>query len=144
MLGPGCLNRFVALMYLASVLVISGSPNSVSIVSALRSLLARWANAHLSCAYDRQWSRKFSGVSLSSPHAGHLALSTLLMRLRYLFTGACPSLNCAIRLASTRLSLVWLTDLRNFLDGVVPSIHAAFCPLAVSLRCCPYAFAPAQ
>ena len=38
-------------MYLASVLAIFGSPNSISIVSALHSLLACWAKAHLLCAY---------------------------------------------------------------------------------------------
>ena len=121
-------------MYLASVLAISGSPNSVSIVNALRSLMVCWARAHLSCAYDGQRIRKCSGVSSSSLHAGHLALSTHPMHLRYLFTGACPNLSCAIRLASMRLSLVWLTVLRNFLDGVVPSMRAAFCPLSVAVH----------
>ena len=92
----GCLNRFIALMYLASVLAISGVPNSVSIVNGLRSLLARCTRAHLLCAYDRHRSRKCSAVSSSSLQAGHLALSTLLICLRYRFMGACPSLNCAI------------------------------------------------
>ena len=134
MLGLSFSNRFVALMYLAKLLAISCVPNSDSIVISLRSLLARCVSAHLSCAYDGQRSRKCSGDSSSSPQAGHLALSTLLMRLRYWFMGACPNLNCAIRLASTRLSSVWLTVLRNFLDGVVPLMRVALCPLTEAVH----------
>ena len=91
-------------MYLANGPAISCIPKSVSIVMGSQSLLARCVSSHLSCACDGQRSKKCSGVSSSSPQAGQRALSTLLMRLRYLFTGACPSLNCAIRLASMRLS----------------------------------------
>jgi len=101
-----CLNRLVPLMYFATAFAISSIPNSVSIAISLRIFSACCASAHLSCAYAGQHSMKCSAVSSSSPHAGHLALSTLFMHLRYWLTGACPSLNCAIQLASMRLSSV--------------------------------------
>jgi len=130
MLASGCLNRFVTLMNFITSLAISGVPSSVSIVIYLRSFLACWVRTHLSCAYAGQKCRKCSAVSSSSLHAGHLALSTLLIQLRYWFTGAVPILNCAIRLASMRLSSFWLIALRNFLEGVDLSRHAALFPHA--------------
>ena len=120
-------------MYLANGLAISCIPKSVSIVMGSQSLLARCMSSHLLCACDGQRSKKCSSVSSSSPQAGQRALLTLLMHLRYLFTGACPSLNCAIQLASMRLSSAWLTVLRNFLDGVEPSMHIALCPLTEAI-----------
>ena len=134
MFWPDFSKQPVALMYLARGLAISCIPNSVSIVIGLRSLLARCVISHLLCMCDGHRSRKCSSDSSLSPQAGQRALLTLLMCLRYLFTGACPSLNCAIRLASIQLSSAWLMVPRNFLDGVDSLMCSALCPLTEAVH----------
>src|SRR5580698_4936451 len=105
------------------------SPSAVAIVSCLRCFLACLSSAHLSCAYAGQASNRCSIVSSSAPHAGHLALSTLPMRFRYWFTGAWASLSCAIRLAASRLSSLWLIVPRNPFEGVLWSMRMVRRPL---------------
>jgi hypothetical protein len=66
--------------------------------------------------------------SSSSPHAGHLALLTLPILLRYPFSGKCVSRSWAIVLATVLESLGLLIDLRNLVDGVVSSIASVAVP----------------
>src|ERR1700730_10610035 len=68
-------------------------------------------------------------VSSSAPHAGHLALSALLNRFRYSFSGTCVILSCAIALAALREMSGALIACRNFLEGEVLSIRSILRPL---------------
>src|SRR5216683_2645885 len=71
-------------------------------------------------------------LSSSSLHAGHLALSTLWILLRYPSSGMSVILSCAIVLAIDLKSLGLLNALRNLFEGVVSSIFAtAFSRLAL-------------
>ena len=69
-----------------------------------------------------------------SPQAGHLALSTLRIRLRYPLSGICLNLSCAMLLASSLGSLGLLMAFRNMLDGAVSSILANTLPRSDSLH----------
>jgi hypothetical protein len=76
------------------------------------------------------WSRRCSTVSALLPHAGHLALLTLPIRLRYWFTGACAILSCDMWLESLQLSSLWLIIFRNFFDSITSLNQASLLPLS--------------
>jgi hypothetical protein len=67
-------------------------------------------------------------VSSSAPHAGHLVLVALPIRLRYVLSGTCVGLSCTIRLAAPRLISLLLMELMNFAEGVDLSIRRIFLP----------------
>ena len=76
----------------------------------------------LSRAYAGHSRRKYWGVFLLAPHAGHCALSFLLNRNRYAFSGTCPARSWNILLASVLDILGLLISFMKRREGIEESI----------------------
>ena len=104
------LKQWLASMKFTSGIIVSAFPRMSSTVIALPFFVGLTSRVHLSCAYPGHSNRKCAMVLELTPHAGHCAVSTLLILVRNLLSGTWVIHSCVIRLANLCEMSVILID----------------------------------